>query len=241
MAARVLRDAAILRLRPFKTEHPMAKFELLTGYEQYSDEAMQQRASEFLQHARQRRTVREFSSRSVPDTVVEACLNTAITAPSGANQQPWTFVWVKDTDVRREIRTAAEKEEQEFYNGRAPDEWLEALQPFGTDAQKPFLQDAPVLIAVFAEAWHESAGQRRKNYYVSESVGIATGFLIAALHHAGLATLTHTPSPMKFLNTILNRPDCERPYVLLIAGHPTSDCEVPVITKRRVAEVVIEV
>ena len=162
-----------------------------------------------------------------------------MTAPSGANQQPWTFVWVKSPDVRRKIRVAAEAEEKEFYGGRAPDEWLDALAQFGTDDHKPFLEEAPVMIAVFAEAWKQVDDKRSKNYYVSESVGIATGFLIASLHNAGLATLTHTPSPMKFLSQILCRPENERAYLLLIAGHPAEGCQVPVITKRSYNDVVI--
>lgn len=218
-----------------------ANMQPLDGYERFDDETMKLRSAEFQAHATKRRTVREFSSDAVPDEVVEASLRTAMTAPSGANQQPWTFVWIRDADVRRQLKEAAEEEEREFYGGRAPDEWLDALQPFGTDDQKPFIETAPILIAVFAEAWKDIDGERKKNYYVSESVGIATGFLIASLHHAGLATLTHTPSPMKFLNQILNRPQNERPYVLLVAGHPASDCQVPVITKRNYDDVVITV
>lgn len=218
-----------------------ARMQPLTGYERLDDETMTQRSAEFLAHATKRRTVREFSPDSVPDAVVEASLRTAMTAPSGANQQPWTFVWIRNADLRSRLKEAAEEEEREFYGGRAPEEWLDALQPFGTDDQKPFIETAPVLIAVFAEAWKEIDGERMKNYYVSESVGIATGFLIASLHHAGLATLTHTPSPMKFLNQILDRPQNERPYVLLVAGHPASDCVVPAITKREFDDVVISI
>lgn len=211
----------------------------LKGYDRRADEQMAARSAEFLEQARLRRTVREYSSDPVADEVVANCLKTGMTAPSGANQQPWTFVWVQDADVRRQIREAAEAEEREFYGGRAPEEWLDALQPFNTDDHKPFLETAPVLVVVFAEAWKNLNGEKKKNYYVSESVGIATGFLIAALHNAGLATLTHTPSPMKFLNEILGRPDNERPYVVLVAGHPAEDCQVPAITKRDFDDVVI--
>lgn len=216
-----------------------AKMMRLEGYPRRSAEQMTTRSAEFLQHARHRRTVREFSADPVADDVVANCLATGMTAPSGANQQPWTFVWVQDAEIRREIRTAAEAEEREFYGGRAPEEWLDALQPFGTDDHKPFLEQAPVLVVVFAESWKNIDGEKKKNYYVSESVGIATGFVIAAMHHAGLATLTHTPSPMKFLNSILGRPDNERPYVVLVAGHPAEDCQVPAITKRAFDDVVV--
>ncbi len=216
-----------------------AQFQELGGYPRWSDEIMERRAVDFLNHARIRRTVREFASTAVSDPIIESCLKTAMTAPSGANQQPWTFVWVKSPDVRRKIRVAAEAEEKEFYGGRAPDEWLDALAQFGTDDHKPFLEEAPVMIAVFAEAWKQVDDKRSKNYYVSESVGIATGFLIASLHNAGLATLTHTPSPMKFLSQILGRPENERAYLLLIAGHPAEGCQVPVITKRSYNDVVI--
>lgn len=201
---------------------------------------MAQRASEFLQHMQTRRTVRQFSREPVGSEIVDDCLRTALLAPNGANRQPWTFVVVENSEVRKQIRDAAEAEEREFYSNRAPEEWLDALAPLGTDASKPFLETAPILICIFAEAWKQmDDGTQQKNYYVSESVGIATGFLIAALHHAGLATLTHTPSPMKFLNSILNRPKNERAYLILVAGFPEPDCEVPVITKRPFDEVVI--
>jgi nitroreductase len=203
----------------------------------FTDAESLARAVSFRDHMLRRRTVREFSSRPVARDVVDAALQVALAAPSGANQQPWSFVVVESPTVRAELRAAAEAEEQEFYSHRAPQEWLDALQPFGTDASKPFLETAPVLIAIFARTWKPLPdGQRGKHYYVSESVGIATGFLIAALHHAGLATLTHTPSPMNFLNRILHRPEHERPYLLLIAGHPADNCQVPEITKRPVGE-----
>ncbi|MCA9034685.1 MAG: nitroreductase family protein [Planctomycetaceae bacterium] len=190
------------------------------------------RAEEFLTLMQRRRTVRHFSDQQIPDCVVNNCLQVALSAPSGANQQPWTFVVVKDVQIRKQIREAAEEEERRFYEHRAPEEWLNALRPLGTDASKPFLETAPILIAVFARSWTPSEGTRSKHYYVSESVGIACGFLIAALHNCGLAALTHTPSPMKFLNHILERPDFERPYLLLAAGRPAAGCEVPDIAKR---------
>ena len=159
-------------------------------------------------------------------------------APSGANLQPWRFVVISDAAIKHEIRTEAEKEEQEFYTSRAPQEWLDALAPLGTDASKTFLEIAPYLIAIFAESYGQlSDGRKVKHYYVTESVGIATGMLITALHHSGLATLTHTPSPMNFLNRILNRPENERPFLLLVVGYPAEDCVVPEITKKTIDEI----
>jgi len=202
---------------------------------------MLQLAASLRQTMLTRRTVREFSSDSVDAEVVNACLEIAATAPSGANQQPWTFVRVQSPSLRREIREAAEAEERAFYNERAPQEWLDALQPFGTDDQKPFLETAPVLIAIFARTWLPGDdGGRQKTYYAAESVGIATGFLIAALHQCGIASLTHTPSPMKFLNRILDRPVNERPYLLLAAGIPVEDCQIPVISKRPTDDVIVQ-
>ncbi len=201
---------------------------------------MKQRAADFLSCMQTRRTVRDFSSEAVDDAIIEDCLRTAMLAPNGANRQPWTFVVVSDPATRQELRAAAEAEERAFYAERAPEEWLDALAPLGTDASKPFLETAPVVICIFAESWKPgSDGSQQKNYYVAESVGIATGFLIAALHHAGLATLTHTPSPMKFLNVILGRPKNERPYLILVAGFPAADCTVPEIDKRDFDDVVI--
>lgn len=215
-----------------------AEFQPLTGFSTWPDNVMQQRADKFLKLCKTRRTVREFATTPVPDAVVESCLKAAHTAPSGANRQPWSFVWVKTPDVRQQIRTAAEAVEEEFYDDLASDEWLEALTPLGTNHEKPFLENAAVLIAVFAEAWKVHDGKKVRNYYVSESAGIATGFLIAALHHAGLATLTHTPSPMRFLGRILGRPENERAYVLVVAGHPATGCKVPVISRRAYSDVV---
>jgi iodotyrosine deiodinase len=208
------------------------------AFQSYPLEEMQQRSLEFLREIQRRRTVRDYSDRPVPRSIIENCLLAAGTAPNGANQQPWHFVVVSDPEVKHRIRVAAEAEEQEFYGGRAPQEWLDALKPFGTNASKPYLDVAPYLIAIFAQSYEVSPeGERLKHYYVNESVGIATGFLIAALHHAGLATLTHTPSPMNFLNEILGRPNHERPFLLLVAGYPAEDASVPVITKKSLEEI----
>jgi nitroreductase len=194
---------------------------------------MQQRAAGFYADLRRRRTVRDFSDRPVPREIIENCLLAAGTAPSGANMQPWHFVVVSDPDVKRQIRAAAEAEEREFYGGRAPEEWLEALAPLGTDEHKPFLETAPYLIVIFAQNYGLAPdGQKIKHYYVSESVGIATGILITAIHQAGLVSLTHTPSPMGFLSQILNRPPNERAYLILVVGYPAGNAQVPVISKK---------
>jgi iodotyrosine deiodinase len=200
---------------------------------------IRQRAATFRQDMIRRRTVRHFSSRPVARKVLEHCLLAAGSAPSGANLQPWQFVVVGNPAVKRSIREAAEKEEREFYRSRAPQEWLDALAPLGTDEHKPFLETAPYLIAIFAQSYAVLPdGRKVKNYYVQESVGIATGILVTALHHAGLASLTHTPSPMGFLNTILDRPGNEKPFLLLVVGHPAGDAQVPVITKKCLADFV---
>jgi nitroreductase len=182
---------------------------------------------------RRRRSVRQFSDRPVDRGIIEDCLRAAGSAPSGANLQPWHFVVVSDRVVKRRIREGAEREERQFYTRRAPRAWLEALEPLGTDASKPFLETAPYLIVIFAERYgRRRGGGTVKRYYVQESVGIATGLLVTALHLAGLATLVHTPSPMRFLNGILGRPDNESPFVLLVAGHPAANAMVPVIQKK---------
>ncbi|MFQ5537709.1 MAG: nitroreductase family protein [Gemmatimonadota bacterium] len=210
----------------------------LPGYRLLPTEEMRGRSLAFLEEMRRRRSVRQFSDRPVPRDIIETCILTAATAPSGANRQPWRFVAVSDPEVKRKIRLAAEEEERAFYRERAPEEWLEALEPLGTDEHKPFLEEAPWLIAIFAESFgRDEEGRRIKNYYVGESVGIATGMLITACHHAGLATLTHTPSPMKFLNEILGRPDNERPFLVLVVGHPAEGATVPEITKKTLDEV----
>jgi nitroreductase len=190
---------------------------------------MRERAEAFHQSMKRRRTVRDFASDPVPMDLIDRAIATAGLAPSGANQQPWHFAVVTDPAVKKRIRLAAEEEERAFYAGRAPQEWLDALAPLGTDWAKPFLEEAPVLIAIFAERWGVDAqGGKVSHYYVPESVGIATGFLIAALHQAGLATLTHTPSPMGFLNEICRRPEREKATILLVAGYPKDGARVPV-------------
>jgi nitroreductase len=196
-------------------------------------------ARAFASRMHARRSVRDFDSRPVPRALIEACLHTAGSAPSGANQQPWHFVAVSDLATKRRIRAAAEAEEREFYARRAPQDWLDALRPIGTDAHKPFLETAPWLIVIFLQRYaRDAAGGKIKHYYTDESVGIATGMLITALHLAGLATLTHTPSPMGFLNDILARPrDTERPYLVLVTGHAAPDCQVPAITRKPLAAI----
>jgi nitroreductase len=213
----------------------------LPDYREYPAAEMLARAKEFADDMQRRRTVREFSSRPIPRPVIEEALRAATSAPSGANQQPWRFVAVSDPALKSRIRVAAEEEEREFYERRAPDEWLQALAPLGTDANKPFLETAPWLIAIFIERFGLRAdGTKEKHYYTDESVGIATGLLIAALHRAGLATLTHTPSPMRFLNQLLDRPtDRERPFLLLVVGYPADNCTVPNISRRPVDEVAV--
>lgn len=187
-----------------------------------------ERSSQYLETMRSRRTVRQFSDQPVPKDIIDTAVRAAGTAPSGANHQPWHFVCIRDPNIKREIRLAAEAEERAFYAGKAGDNWLQDIGPLGTDAQKPFLETAPWLIAIFSERYGLDAnGSKRKNYYISESVGIATGFLISALHTAGLATLTHTPSPMKFLNTILKRPANERPFILMVVGYAAPNAKVP--------------
>jgi iodotyrosine deiodinase len=203
--------------------------EPLGAYRRYDESEMVARAADFYADIRRRRTVRDYAPDPLPRAVLEQALLAAGTAPSGANLQPWHFAVITDPAVKRRVREEAEIEEREFYAGKASPEWLEALAPLGTDANKPFLETAPALIAIFAQRYGELAdGRRRKHYYVPESVGIATGFLIAALHHAGLVTLTHTPSPMNFLNGICGRPDSEKPYILLVVGYPAADATVPV-------------
>lgn len=215
-----------------------SQFVPLSDYEEYSPGEMEARAAAFYKQVRRRRSVRHFSGRKVPRQVIENCLQAAGTAPNGANMQPWHFVVISDPAIKRQIREAAEAEEREFYGGRAPQEWLDALAPLGTDEHKPFLEVAPYLIAIFAQSYCLLPdGRKVKNYYVQESVGIATGILITALHHSGLATLTHTPSPMGFLNQILDRPKNERPFLLLVIGYPAENARVPVITKKPLSEI----
>jgi nitroreductase len=213
----------------------------LADYVAPTDQELGLRAREFRTRLATRRTVREFSDRPVARDVIEDCIAAAGTAPSGANQQPWRFVAISDPAVKQRIRLAAEEEEREFYARRATREWLNALAPIGTDSHKPFLETAPWLIAIFAERWHlDAAGNKVKHYYPTESVGIATGLLIAAIHSAGLASLTHTPSPMGFLNQILGRPaELERPFLLLVVGYPAVTARVPAISRKPLSEIAI--
>jgi nitroreductase len=207
--------------------------------EQPSPERQAADAARFLDRMKRRRSVRHFSPRPVPLELIETAIRTAASAPSAANQQPWRFVVVGDPQLKRQIRLAAEAEERENYERRFPDEWLQALEPFGTDWHKEFLEVAPYLIVVFRIDYGLEGERKVKHYYVSESVGLAVGFLIAALHIAGLATLCHTPSPMGFLSRILERPPNERPFLLIPAGYPADDCRVPDIRKKTLEEVMI--
>ena len=207
-------------------------------YREYPLAEMQERAQTFRKEMERRRTIRTFSNRPVPREIIEECLLTAGTAPNGANMQPWHFVVVSDPKVKKQIREGAEKEEREFYERRASEEWLEALASLGTDWRKPFLEEAPYLIVIFGLSnTILPDGEKRKNYYVTESVGIATGMLITAIHHAGLASLTHTPSPMAFLNKILKRPSNERPFLVLVVGYPAEGTTVPDISKKPLDEI----
>lgn len=211
----------------------------LSTYREVSVDEMKCRVTVFRDDMLRRRTVRQFSNRPVPREVIEDCLQIAGSAPSGANLQPWHFVVISDLEVKRQIREAAEKEEYLFYHERAPKEWLEALAPLGTDEHKPYLEAAPYLIAVFARHYGLTpSGRKVKNYYVMESVGIATGMLISAVHVAGLASLTHTPSPMGFLNRILDRPAQEKAFLLLVVGYPAEDAVVPEIEKKPLKEII---
>ena len=214
------------------------KYVPLEEYHVLPVEEMSRRAQNYYELMRRPRSVREFSDKPVPRDVIEHCLKTAGSAPNGANLQPWHFVVVSDPRLKRAIRKGAEVEEREFYSRRATVEWLEALAPLGTDENKPFLETAPYLIAIFAQSYgFNDEGHRIRHYYVQESVGIATGMLISAIHNAGLASLTHTPSPMGFLNEILYRPQNERPYLILVVGYPENDFQFPAISKKTLAEI----
>ena len=212
--------------------------EIPLAFTPLDENGMRARARDFRSMMARRRTVRDFSDRPVPRELIEDCVMTAASAPSGANQQPWTFACISDPDAKRRIRVAAEEEERSFYAGRASDEWLRALAPLGTDADKPFLEIAPWLIAIFGQRYGVGPdGSRVKHYYMPESVGIASGLLIAALHGAGLATLTHTPSPMGFLNEICGRPDNEKALILLVVGYPAEGAKVPDIRRKGLDDV----
>ena len=203
----------------------------------YSKDVSIERSKTFCDLMKTRRSIREFSTKKVPDLVINSVIKTASSAPSGANKQPWHFVIVKDSNIKKEIRIAAEKEEKLFYSKRAPESWLEDLNQFGTDWNKPFLEKAPILIVVFRQSFSKKGGIKKKNYYVNESVGIASGFLLAALHNAGLATLTHTPSPMGFLEKILNRPKNEKATLLIPVGYPAKKAVVPELIKKPFKEI----
>ena len=207
------------------------KFERYSFKKKKSDDMITQ-SNELMREMLNRRSIRDFSSEEIPEMVIKNVLKTAMTAPSGANKQPWKFVVVKDENIKKKIRIAAEKEEKKFYEHRATEEWLKDLNKFGTDWSKPFLENAPALIIVFRQSYDNSGGGRRKNYYVNESVGIACGFLLMALQNAGLVSLTHTPSPMGFLERILKRPKNEKAYLLIPVGFPTENAEVPVLNKK---------
>jgi nitroreductase len=200
---------------------------------EYTDDEMQLKSLNFYKSLSNRRSIRDFSNKPIERKIIENCIRAAGTAPSGANIQPWHFALVFDPEIKKKIRLAAEKEEKEFYNNRAPKEWLEVLAPLGTDDHKPYLEIAPYLIVIFMEKFGKTKHNKKvKHYYGLESVGIATGILITALHNAGLATLTHTPSPMGFLNKILKRPENERPFLILVVGHPAEDAKVPDINRK---------
>lgn len=205
----------------------------------YEPEEMLRRSREHFEYMNGRRTVREFSNREVPREVVEQIIMTASTAPSGAHKQPWTFCAVSNTDIKKKIRQAAEEEEYTNYHGRMSNEWLKDLEPFATDWHKPFLETAPWLIVVFRKSYDEENGQRKTNYYVQESVGLATGFLLEAIHYAGLVALTHTPSPMNFLCEVLQRPKNEKPFLLIPIGYPKAGTQVPDIKRKPADEVIV--
>ena len=210
----------------------------LSSFNQYSENEMLKRSEAFYEDIKRRRTVRDFSDQQVPREIIESCIKAAGTAPNGANLQPWHFVVVSNTEVKKKIRIAAEEEEKEFYSNRAPKEWLDALEPLGTDENKPFLETAPYLIAIFYKSYDQLLdGRQVKQYYAIESTGIATGILITAIHNAGLVSLTHTPSPMNFLNEILGRPKNEKPFLLLVVGYPAGDAKVPDIKKKSLQEI----
>ena len=206
-------------------------------FKNQTEEEMVQRSKRFLEMIKSRRTVRDFSEKNIPVGVIENAVRAAATAPSGANKEPWHFVIVKDPALKKKIRVAAEKEEKEFYEHRAPDSWLEDLNQFKTDWHKPFLEVVPALIVVFRQSYRDLGSTRRKNYYVNESVGIASGFLLAALHNAGLVTLTHTPSPMGFLERILKRPKNEKAFLLIPVGYPAENAKVPDLIKKPYNEI----
>ena len=218
----------------------MVKKKLIDGYpfisyskETFSAEEMTKRSNEFYEWMDKRRTIRDFSNKPVPKEVIEKIVLAASTAPSGAHKQPWTFCIVSDPEIKKQIRIEAEKEEFESYNGRMPEEWKADLLPLQTDWKKEFLETVPYLIIVFKRSYElEANGHKHQNYYVTESCGIACGFLLTAIHHAGLAALTHTPSPMNFLSKVLNRPENEKPFLLIPVGYPSNECFIPVLKRK---------
>lgn len=211
----------------------MKKFRPYIEFERFPEEEMVKKSEEYFINMKKRRTVRFFSEKEVPIQVIENCIKTAGRAPSGANMQPWHFAVVKEKALKRKIREQAEAIEKELYNGKASEEWLDDLEKLNTNAQKPFLEEAPYLIVVFAQKHGlNEDGSKKKHYYVNESVGLATGFLLTALHNAGLATLTYTPSPMGFLQTILSRPENEKAFMVIVTGYPKNDAEVPELEKK---------
>lgn len=207
-------------------------------HERFSEDDMVRRSEEYFEFMNKRRSIRHFSDKNVPEELIDNIVMTASTAPSGAHKQPWTFCIIRDPKIKRRIRVAAEKEEQSSYNSRMTEEWLQDLDPLGTDWQKPFLETAPVLIAVFKRSYEIIGDRKKNNYYVSESVGIASGLLLAAIHHAGLVALTHTPSPMNFLSQILERPSNEKPFLLIPVGFPADGCTVPKLVRKPENEVI---
>ncbi len=208
-------------------------------YNKNTDEEMIRISADFLSEMKRRRTIRDYSDKPVPREVIENCIRTASTAPSGANCQPWHFVIVESAEIKRKLREASEPIEKDLYQNKAPQEWLDALAPLGTSDQKPFLEKAPCLIVIFIKRYELSEdGQKTKNYYINESIGIATGMLITAFHKAGLGTLTYTPSPMGFLNKVLNRPENERAFLVLVVGHPSADCKVPDLQRKSFEDIV---
>lgn len=204
-----------------------------------SDDELRLRSKSFYELMNERRSIRDFSNKEIPDEVIDAILLTASTAPSGAHKQPWSFCVIRDPEIKQQIREAAEKEEYESYNSRMPQDWLEDLAPLGTDWQKPFLETAPVLIVVFKRSYEVVENRKKNNYYVTESVGLACGFLLAAIHNAGLSSLTHAPSPMNFLAQILKRPENEKPFLLIPIGYPAEGCTVPKLTRKPLSDIVI--
>jgi nitroreductase len=228
---KLLQNLDICRMK----NHPFIPYEGLN----FSIEESQERSSEYYNFMDKRRSVRHFSDKPIPKEVIEKLIMTASSAPSGAHKQPWVFCAVSDPEIKKKIRIAAEEEEYKSYHGRMSQEWLDDLKPMGTDEHKPFLEIAPWLIIVFKKPYDIVDGEKKQNYYVAESVGLASGFLLTAIHNAGLVSLTHTPSPMKFLQKVLNRPENEKPFLLIPVGYPAENAEVPDIHRKPADEVIV--